>query len=381
MANGVLHVELGIELNLTRPDLGHPHLSDLWEQLRAARPIRPGVLECLDVHDCPRWMKLVERADGTRHAAHYTLAQLRELAAKSDEHAARQEYIAARAEREGLGAAVEQRRASGNRVVDVRVNGPVPIACEIQTSYIHEGTVARRAKLDRQAGDTPLWIPNDRYSAAINRAPWARVDKSSAPRIASGLDDIIRGGVMAAAWERCGFDDPMRCPNGGLPCGNKHIYLEQKPGIHLDELVIGAATGGYRPTTRRVGHSTHRIWLTAADHERYGNDQAAEPDARSAVAVIPRPREIDRKCRYGEDTGIRAALAVPRDTGASIAAVRPEEDDSLPLSQRLVAPTHIARKGFCGAGVTPCGAPARLYPAGWRCEPHRPHRLEWRAAS
>lgn len=26
----------------------------------------------------------------------------------------------------------------------------------------------------------------------------------------------------------------------------------------------------------------------------------------------------------------------------------------------------------CEAGVTACGAPARLYPCGWRCETHRP---------
>lgn len=26
----------------------------------------------------------------------------------------------------------------------------------------------------------------------------------------------------------------------------------------------------------------------------------------------------------------------------------------------------------CEAGVTPCGAAARLYPAGWRCAEHAP---------
>ena len=26
----------------------------------------------------------------------------------------------------------------------------------------------------------------------------------------------------------------------------------------------------------------------------------------------------------------------------------------------------------CEAGVTPCGAEARLYPAGWRCAEHAP---------
>lgn len=28
--------------------------------------------------------------------------------------------------------------------------------------------------------------------------------------------------------------------------------------------------------------------------------------------------------------------------------------------------------GTCGAGVQPCGQPARLYACGWRCEAHKP---------
>lgn len=44
-----------------------------------------------------------------------------------------------------------------------------------------------------------------------------------------------------------------------------------------------------------------------------------------------------------------------------------------------------ARPGFvrrpppskpCGAGVTACGKPARLYPCGWRCDDHDPGRVQ-----
>ncbi|MFD8596993.1 hypothetical protein ACFV1L_18525 [Kitasatospora sp. NPDC059646] len=28
--------------------------------------------------------------------------------------------------------------------------------------------------------------------------------------------------------------------------------------------------------------------------------------------------------------------------------------------------------GLCGSGTVPCGAPARLYPCGWRCPAHTP---------
>lgn len=38
-----------------------------------------------------------------------------------------------------------------------------------------------------------------------------------------------------------------------------------------------------------------------------------------------------------------------------------------------VAPARTKpRPRECGAGVTPCGAPALLYSCGWRCDPHRP---------
>lgn len=37
------------------------------------------------------------------------------------------------------------------------------------------------------------------------------------------------------------------------------------------------------------------------------------------------------------------------------------------------APVHApVVKGRCSAGVTPCGATARLYAQGWLCDDHRP---------
>lgn len=31
-------------------------------------------------------------------------------------------------------------------------------------------------------------------------------------------------------------------------------------------------------------------------------------------------------------------------------------------------PLAVVTPHVCGAGVTPCGKPARLYPCGWRCD-------------
>ncbi|WP_158673853.1 hypothetical protein [Streptomyces klenkii] len=37
------------------------------------------------------------------------------------------------------------------------------------------------------------------------------------------------------------------------------------------------------------------------------------------------------------------------------------------------------RGGRCNHGRTPCGAPARFYPCGWRCDRHQPALLAGRA--
>lgn len=39
-------------------------------------------------------------------------------------------------------------------------------------------------------------------------------------------------------------------------------------------------------------------------------------------------------------------------------------------------PLQIVALYVCGAGVKPCGKPARLYPCGWRCDDeHKPGRV------
>lgn len=361
MPIGAWHIKLGAELNTTLPDLGHPELPNLWNQLIDARPIRAGILECLAPHDCPRWMFPAQRG-GHRYFAHYNPGELRQLAAKSDEHQARQDYLANRAQREGLTVATEVRRDGGRRI-DVRISGTTSVACEVQTSYIHEGTVMRRTAIDARNGDTPLWIANDPYSAAINRAPWSRVPRSSPHRIAAGLDDLLLGGIMTASAERCGRREP-NCPvTGRTPCGQLHLYFDPARGVHLDHLAIGAATGGYRPAVRKTGRALHHMWLTADDWDRWLDQLSSAPEQLQYRMQEPvgQPRELDHRCRYGEDAGIRSGPSAPRDSGARVFA------GTVPAQR-----SHYTITNRCGAGTAPCGAPASLYPCGWRCEQHRP---------
>jgi hypothetical protein len=45
---------------------------------------------------------------------------------------------------------------------------------------------------------------------------------------------------------------------------------------------------------------------------------------------------------------------------------------SIPTAPPRTRPT----RGACGAGVTPCGAPAQPYLCGWRCDTHAPNAKE-----
>lgn len=366
MPHGALHVELGIELNATLPHLGHPNLPNLWQELTAMRPFPPGVLDCL-APNCLCLGSLLPVEGPHRHFRHMTETEVREHAVKSDEHKAWQEYLVTRAERHGLSAGVEVRSSSGRRIQDVHIDGPVPLAPEVQLRYLHPTTIARRVALDRAVGDTTLWIANDPHSPVIDRAPWSRVVKATPQRILAGTADLLQGGVMTAVWDECGRRGEVRCPETGRrPCGQKHMHLEPARGVRLEELVVGAATGRYRTTQRRDRQAVRHIWLTAEDHERYHDDQTARPAPERKRSAEVEPRELTYDCDYGLDTGFRNEPAKPRDIGAAVfVPTRP----SLPERPPIVAPTP----GICGAGVTGCGQPARLYPGGWRCGEHIPN--------
>ncbi|QKW15345.1 hypothetical protein [Verrucosispora sp. NA02020] len=390
MPNRAWHAILGIKLDTLKPNLGHPDLvesgdpvlADLWQYIINDRT--PGTLECTDGEaNCPGW--LIPVVGPYRHFRHYNPGESGGPAAKSDEHKAWQEYVVNRTEQHGLTATVEARSRTGRRIQDVHVEGgTVPLSAEIQVSYIHPSTIARRVELDQTAGDTPLWIANHPLSPAINRAPWSRVAKDTPQRILAGTADLLLGGAMTATWEECGRRHP-NCPaTGRRPCGQKHVFLDPTRGLHLDQLVVGAATGQFRPTRRRDGKSIRHIWLTADDYERYHDDQADQQDTEdnSDPQLLPNDSTV---CRYGEASP-RKLPAKPRDSGGGLYVPerpRTERDSGrelgsakksagVMLSGVLPDGPSTQPRGVCGAGVTPCGEPARLYPAGWRCDAHVP---------
>jgi hypothetical protein len=66
----------------------------------------------------------------------------------------------------------------------------------------------------------------------------------------------------------------------------------------------------------------------------------------------------------------RLVVRGPRSASETANRLLARKDD---IKALLAAPPRPAiRPHECGAGITPCSAPARLYPCGWRCPDHFP---------
>jgi hypothetical protein len=381
MANGVFYTELGIELNLTEPDLGHPEFPGLWEILRSDhRPVPERGLQCIqcrkDRPECPEWMFLTER-DGRRFASHFTRGIAdHDAENESDQHKAYKERVLRAAEAGGFAAELENQSTDGKRRTDVLVRSDDrQIGWEIQLSYATLESVRKRAGLARRDHITPLWATVDAKRDFIDRVPWARLDDMSWHDVADvRLPLLVRGGVQSLETFRCerghviggGF-----CPIKGRGyCGKLHGQWQVALGVYVDNLVRASAAGEIVPVVvpNKASRGFKRWWVTAEDRERYldmGFELLPEGDyerrkARGESEQEPQP--VDPECRYGEDSGIRSAPAPVRDDGAPVvttAASSPARTE--PVQEFLL---DWSNRTHWGGGVTRpcrnCGKPAFL---------------------
>ncbi|MET8909497.1 hypothetical protein [Micromonospora sp. NPDC004551] len=336
MAEAVRHMRLGIDLNLSRADLGHPELPGLWQELRS-RVIHAGELRCMGTcyrndPDCPEWMYLKGNPDGTglRQAVHlnHSAAKNHPTAVESDKHKALKERVATVSERAGFSVEVEARSETGKRVTDVLVRGAggLKLGHELQVSKLSVSTMKKRIQIARQDQVLPMWTTDNPAVQVEHRAPWATIPSTNAGWVRAGTELLVSGGARTAEIERCGRRD-ARCPvTRGRPCGQLHVYLEAARGLNLDDLVVGAASGEWRSLEQADtrGRSLY-YWVTSDDLERYLNDRGGRrpvtnielaPSPGGAVTMTP--RELDLDCNYGVDTGHRRPPAAPRDPRGAV---------------------------------------------------------------
>lgn len=388
MANGVYHTGLGIDLNLTEPDLGHPEFPGLWDTLRAdERHVPERQLQCLRCRetrpDCPEWMFLTER-DGIRFASHFTKGIADHPTPESDQHKAFKDRIVGAAEHGGFKVATEDRSEDGKRRTDVLVRGDdgVAIGWEVQLSWASLESVRQRAALARRDGITPLWASVDATRDFIDRVPWALLPDMPWYRIKDHRQLLVRGGVRRLGFYRCVWSSPLPCPAKGRGrCNQLHGTWESADKVLLEHLVEGSAAGEYVAIIL-PGKRVRRWWVKPADRDKYADSVGglpAEDDLtrhrKPAAASVMDPKEIDPECRYGQDAGYRSPTAAVRDDGSVVvsAATFPAPRVEPPPPRMPVVP------GLCRALASLddlsrlCGRQARLYPCGWRCdELHRP---------
>ncbi|MFE2718903.1 hypothetical protein ACFXKI_45105 [Streptomyces mirabilis] len=200
MANLVWHTKLGIHLDLTLEDLGHPNLPNLWsivydtDRLYAARdiPVSARDLQCGGICQeagVTAWMYLRQRADGRREAVHErTEDEQRHVPLMTPEYRAYQERI--------------QLSSAG-------AHGP--------------RSVRARASHAARHGITPAWHTDRADYADRHDTHWPRSDRLPARVIAKAGDLRVVSGFRALDFWRCDARALYRCPDTSHRCGKVHV--------------------------------------------------------------------------------------------------------------------------------------------------------------
>lgn len=319
MANGVWHVKLAIEIDLTLQDLGHPAMPGLWELLYSdKRPVAQRGLQCLECRaerpHCPEWMFLRVR-NGQREAVHFN-SSIGEHSAKSesDEHKALKDRIATTGDREGFRVVTEDRAHDGARRTDVTVMGNVAVGWEIQVSNISESGVKQRAALARRDGLVPSWTTSaKKLSEVLRGAPWSLIVPRPWQEIRAGHEIRVAGGVRVLEMLQC-VRIPGPCPVKRTgKCSDFHgIWEVYNPT--LDDLVRGSAAGDWVPVIVPQSRWMNRFWTRPADRDLYAasvgglptEDELALGSRRRAVPSSLSQQEMERICRYGEVSAHRS---------------------------------------------------------------------------
>lgn len=345
VANTVLVTELGIVIDPSLEDLGHPLRPNLWESLYeqdrmlgAMRvPVSERGLQCAGV--CLKagvvaWMYLREQG-GRRQPVHERAEdEARHAAPVSDEHKAYQERIITTAEAAGYSAGHEVRTLTGPRAwiqTDTLVEGEngLRIGWEVQLSAAATKgprSVKARSGKARTHGITPAWHTDREDYARRNDTQWTASNRLPARVIAkSGGLRVVSGFRLLDFW-RCDVTADLQCPDGPGRCWQLHATPKPRD-ILFDDLVRKTAAGLIVPLEYWSGSRMQRFWLPEDERARYydafgvpdvensdvqpraGRGSQSGPTCRPRVALTSTRRVLDwrdpshwssetRPCRY-----------------------------------------------------------------------------------
>lgn len=322
-------------LDLDRPDLGHPHIPNLWERLREdTRPVEQRGMFCPECYekdpDNPEWMYLRLR-EGRRESVHHNREH--KSHSESPEHFAYKERYARAAGEDGHPVELEVLTEDGSVRSDVRVrgaNGRI-FGFEPQLSRIEAATVRRRQANRARNGITSIWHVVDVGAPLINQVHYTRADRLPAHVIKTHPDLMIRGGARDLRPYDCDASSPWPCPKKRVGrCGGQHPeWVSVERGF--DSMVRDIASELWVPVTHKIGRHIERFFAKAEHRIRFQELGGILLDDRTG-SPIPVQRTADPRDRLAECTRTRERTFQPgekviRDKGETL---RPELDWSDP---------------------------------------------------
>jgi hypothetical protein len=307
---------------------------------------------CWEDDHVTHWMKTYNRADGTRVVSHQPgeSADHPYQALESEEHKAYCDRVERVGTEEGYEATREARAADGRTRSDVLLLGSRYIAYEMQHSPFKTGygaTERTRRSLNAKR-DAVAWHTDSNIIAGNARVAMLRSNPARRPQIENPRYELrILGGFRKVVTWQCTAREGYRCPDGRYTgCGRIHMDA-QPTGITLDDFIRQAPAGQVLPV---LPLERRGFWTSAEDYRRWTEYHGA-PDQLNGASAQVRAHAPQEGSGHSRTTAAKNhLLAVPQQRSSGSAP----------------------RARTCDAGSTPCGQPARLYAAGWRCEAHRP---------
>lgn len=359
---------------------------DEWKQLRERNVNSPKAklvqcAKCWELYREVQWMRTYSTSRGTRVVSHQPGESRPDHdyePVETPEHRAFNDRAFMIGEAEGYNPRKEAWAPNMKTRADVLLTGTIAIAYEHQHSpFSATGrySAPERTRLAATAGRTAMW--HSTSEKVRGQVPILRTDGGLPLKVIANPNyrHEFRGGIYRIEIYTCTVRQGHECPNGKFSgCGKPHARGQVTAG-QLDDVLRGAPIGAYMPVVdAQVIRAPRFFWTDMASYGQYLAYIAspAAPQVDGSLTETARTRMGGRaghsRAKEVELEAMRAqAVALPSPPAATAAS-------------GLIAPV-IPRPvpAICDAGRTRCGEPARLYPAGWRCDEHKPV-TRWRAS-
>lgn len=342
-----------------------------------------------------QWMKTYTTRAGTRVVSHQRGEALDHpyQSVEGPRHKAYKNRAYLFGDREGLNPEKEAAAEDGSTITDTLLQGVVKLAFEHQHSqFKRDRGLAKRIGVIEAVGRVPLFHTDQTSVFKAQKAPILRTDGDVPLDWIEDLNRplIITGGLREIIVFTCDARNGAWCPKGRISgCGKTHARTEPLRGVTLDQALMHGVTDEYRYILNaEVVDGPRGFWTTRECHDRYisalgGDGKLAPLEGAPADKTKTRNGTRQGHSRVIELAAMRTQAVILNQRSVDLSAVAPmrsvAEARKRPAAAAVSSPpAPRVTPGQCTSGNPPCGAPARLFPCGWRCPIHTPAALAGR---